>query len=170
MGLIGRYIDALPGDARDRVITAQDWCVAGVLGPNGSRCLIGHAEDWRELAVGPGAWRSRMAAVTAAGPRPADADLACSEVHFAFRRARPAAMELYRGRVRRWGLASEGRIGARFDRLCARRGIPGAVRLVKARAAGPPPVDRGTPYGFPPPSRSAMRTRSRSSSRSSGTP
>jgi hypothetical protein len=128
--MIGQYIDMLPDTARDRVIRAQDWCVAGVLGPGRDRCLVGHAEDWRPFAIAAEGWH-------------ADADepaLPCIPAEFrpeifAFRRALPADPAAYRARIERWGLASESRIGARFDRLCVRRGVAGAVRLVKLRAA-----------------------------------
>jgi hypothetical protein len=141
MGLMGRYIDALPAEARDRLIQAQDWCVATVRGPDGARCLVGHAEDWEELAVDETAWRSWMDASTGPtlsapdAPAPAaDLDLLCRPELFAFRRARPADLQVYRDRLVRWGSASESRIGARFDRLCARHGVAGAVRIVKRRA------------------------------------
>jgi hypothetical protein len=138
MGLMGRYIDALPAEARDRLIQAQDWCVASVRMPDGARCLVGHAEDWQALAVDETAWRSWLggpALVARDAPGPAsDLDLLCRPELFAFRRARPADLAAYRARVVRWGAASESRIGARFDRLCARRGVDGAVRMVKRRA------------------------------------
>jgi hypothetical protein len=149
MGLMGRYIDALPADARDRLIQAQDWCVATVRGPDGARCLVGHAEDWEELAVDETAWRGWMdgPALSAPGaPAPAsDLDLLCRPELFAFRRARPADLGVYRDRLLRWGSASESRIGARFDRLCARHGLAGAVRLVKRRAGRGNAVDVGRP-------------------------
>lgn len=132
MGLMGRYIDALPAEARDRIIQAQDWCVAAVGGGGGGRCLVGHAEDWRALDADEGAWRGWMdGARTAALTR---IDALCHPLLFAFRRARPGDLPLYRERLRHWGTDSEARIGARFDRLCARRGVAGAVRLAKARA------------------------------------
>jgi hypothetical protein len=130
MGMMGHYIDMLPDGAKDRVIRAQDWCIAAVLGPGRERCLVGHAEDWRPLAAEPEEWRAWLGA---AGLASVGAEF-CPEL-FAFRRARPADPAAYRARVERWGLASESRIGARFDRLCARRGVAGAVRLVKRRAA-----------------------------------
>ena len=168
MGMMGRYIDTLPTAARDRLIEAQEWCVAGVLGQAGGRCLVGHAEDWRQLAVDPTAWRTWMDDEAGAAARDETAT-ACRPELFAFRRARPADIEVYRARVARWGLASEGRIGARFDRLCARRGISVAIRLVKRRAGREfaPPVAAAQ---APPSSSPSMRTRRRSSSRSSGTP
>jgi hypothetical protein len=141
MGWLGRYIDQLPDGARDRVIQAQDWCLASVVQADGARCLVGHAEDWRELAVQPGDWRRWMDDETGGvGSVPRDAgtgelDAACSPHFFAFRRAHPADLAVYRDRIARWGLASEARIGARFDRLSARRGPAVAVRMVKARAA-----------------------------------
>jgi hypothetical protein len=52
MGKIGRYIDALPDEARDRVIEAHDWCVQWGLDGGGGRCLVGHTEDWREVGDG----------------------------------------------------------------------------------------------------------------------
>lgn len=134
MGRMGRYIDALPADARDRVIQAQDWCVASVRRADGARCLVGHAEDWEDLDVDPAAWRSWMDSGTGPSSAPREVDVLCRPELFAFRRARPAALAVYRERLLRWGAASESRIGARYDRLCARRGMAGAVRLVKRRA------------------------------------
>jgi hypothetical protein len=46
MGLLGRYIDSLPDAARDRIIEAQDWGMGSLVDSTGSRCLLGHAEDW----------------------------------------------------------------------------------------------------------------------------
>jgi hypothetical protein len=142
MGLLGRYIDGLPERARDRLVQAQDWCVAEVLGPGGARCLVGHAEDWHPLAVDRSGWRRWMDGETGGAgegrdaPRPLDdVEAACRPEIFAFRRAQPGDLEVYRGRVGRWGLSSESRIGSRFDRLCVRRGKREAVRLVKARAS-----------------------------------
>lgn len=142
MGLMGRYIDALSAEARDRLIQAQDWCVATVRGADGARCLVGHAEDWEELAVDDTAWRAWMDDETGFpmlsapdAPAPAsDLDLLCRPELFAFRRARPADLAAYRARLLAWGAASESRIGARFDRLCARHGVAGAVQRVKRRA------------------------------------
>lgn len=48
MGAIGKYLDALPDEARDRVLTAQDWCVKDFYDEAGARCLVGHAEDWAD--------------------------------------------------------------------------------------------------------------------------
>lgn len=136
MGLIGRYIDGLPPHARDRLIQAQDWCVASVRGPDGSRCLVGHAEDWEELAADAGWWGRWVDGSRNEGcPRAqGEVETLCRPELFAFRRARPADLRIYRDRVRRWGAESECRIGARFDRLCARRGLSGAIRAVKRRA------------------------------------
>lgn len=141
MGIMGRYIDQLSDAAKDRLIRAQDWCVAELVGPDGGRCLVGHAEDWHALAVDAAAWRGWMDGETG-GPgadrglvAETELEMACSPSLFAFRRARPADLDAYRARIRRWGLASEARIGSRFDRLRTRRGTGGATRLVKARAA-----------------------------------
>ncbi|HEX2081009.1 MAG TPA: hypothetical protein VHG08_25115 [Longimicrobium sp.] len=136
MGLMGRYIDGLPAHARDRVIQAQDWCVAAVSGPHGARCLVGHAEDWQALQDDAGLWRRWM---DGQAPAPealwaTDVEALCRPELFAFRRAQPADLAVYRERLRRWGAESECLIGVRFDRLCARRGVPAATRLVKRRA------------------------------------
>jgi hypothetical protein len=145
MGMMGRYIDTLPEGAKDRGIRAQEWCVAAVLGPGRQRCLVGHAEDWRAFEIPAEGWRGWMDPA-AAGADEAGLLSIPTEYRpelFAFRRALPAAAAAYRARIERWGLASESRIGARFDRLCARRGVAGAVRLVKLRAArglGPLPA------------------------------
>jgi hypothetical protein len=139
MGLLGHYIDGLPPHARDRVIQAQDWCVAAVAGPDGARCLVGHAEDWRPLAADDG-WWTRWTATDAArraaseSSAETEVEMLCRPELFAFRRARPADLAVYRQRLRAWGTDSEARIGARFDRLCARRGFVCAVRAVKRRA------------------------------------
>jgi len=153
MGLMGRYIDGLPEEARDRLIRAQDWCVAGVRGDGGSRCLVGHAEDWLELAVEDAAWRGWMGDEAGAptlpapdAPAPAsELDLLCRPELFAFRRARPADLEVYRERLLRWGSVSESRIGSRFDRLCARRGLDVGVRMVKRRAGRAFAIDLAAP-------------------------
>ena len=130
MGMMSQYIDMLPDSAKDRVIRAQEWCVAAVLGPGRARCLVGHAEDWRPLEIAAEEWRGWLDAAV-----PASVGVAFCPELFAFRRALPADPAAYRARVERWGLASESQIGSRFDRLCARRGVAGAVRLVKRRAA-----------------------------------
>jgi hypothetical protein len=46
MGLLGRYIDALPEHARDRIIEAQQWGMGTLVDAEGNRCLLGHVEDW----------------------------------------------------------------------------------------------------------------------------
>jgi hypothetical protein len=139
MGLLGRYIDALPDDARDRLIEAQEWCIAEVVGPGRSRCLIGHAEDWRSISAERLPWRSWMDAECGANAshprREPEGERICDPLVFAFRRAEPGDRGLYRTRIDRWGIGSESRIGARFDSLCARRGMAAGVRLVKQRAA-----------------------------------
>jgi hypothetical protein len=165
VGIMGWYLDALPDRARDRLIEAQDWCVADVLGRDGARCLVGHAEDWRPFQHRRGWWRSWMDAETGEGGEVGCAgtlDALCSPSFFAFRRAQPADLAVYRERVRRWGLASESRIGARFDRLCGRRGLAEALRIVKARAArgsfpGAPAGERPLPFGTGRASRAAAR-------------
>lgn len=46
MGLLGRYLDSLPDEARDRIIEAQDWGIGALVDAEGNRCVLGHAEDW----------------------------------------------------------------------------------------------------------------------------
>jgi hypothetical protein len=137
MGLLGRYIDGLSDRARDRLLEAQDWCVAELVGPDGARCLVGHAEDWRSLPAGAPWWRGRPPVRGGSPPEDWDQDVvtACSACLFAFRGARPGDLRAYRARVARWGLSGEALLGERFDRLLARRGRAAGVRLVKARAA-----------------------------------
>ncbi|HLM67556.1 MAG TPA: hypothetical protein VK358_08525 [Longimicrobium sp.] len=176
MGLMGRYIDALPAEARDRLIQAQDWCVASVRMPDGARCLVGHAEDWGALAVEDTAWRSWLDAGTAspalsppgASAPASELDLLCRPELFAFRRARPADLAAYRARLMRWGAASESRIGARFDRLCARHGLDGAVRTVKRRAGRAFAIDVEARVEAGPASVRAVQVRERASTRRAG--
>jgi hypothetical protein len=47
MGLLGRYIDALPDHGRDRIIEAQLWGMGTLVDEQSNRCLLGHAEDWQ---------------------------------------------------------------------------------------------------------------------------
>lgn len=149
MGMMGRYIDALPEHAKDRIIEAQNWCVCDVVSDTHARCLIGHAEDWQRLEPPATWWRRALfqahhSEEGAAGAEP-ELGFACSAEFFAFRRARPADLAIYRTRVERWGLASESRIGSRFDRLCGRRGIAAATRLIKQRAARSVPLTLPAP-------------------------
>ena len=46
MGILGRYLDLLPADARERVLTARRWTVQWRVDEHGARNLLGHAEDW----------------------------------------------------------------------------------------------------------------------------
>lgn len=46
MGLLGRYLDSLPDEARDRIIEAQNWGIGTLVDAEGNRCVLGHAEDW----------------------------------------------------------------------------------------------------------------------------
>lgn len=49
MGIVGRYIDMLSDNQRDRVIEAKDWTPAFVDDDDPTcRCLVGHAEDYDE--------------------------------------------------------------------------------------------------------------------------
>lgn len=46
--MIGRYIDLLPESGRDRIVTAQGWCVDILADGDGSGCLRGHGEGFVE--------------------------------------------------------------------------------------------------------------------------
>lgn len=138
MGMLGEYIDSLPDAARDRLIEAQEWCLGDVAGAAGGRCLIGHAEDWTPLAAPAAGWAPPRWGAAPAARTTLDLDdvtISCSREFFTFRRMQPLDLAVYRTRLERWGLASESLVGSRFDRLCVRRGVAGAVRLVKRRAA-----------------------------------
>jgi len=51
MGAMGRYIDSLPVEAKDRVIQGQQW-IGGVFADfKGGGCLIGHAEDFASCLI-----------------------------------------------------------------------------------------------------------------------
>jgi len=44
---VGRYLDAGEDRHRDRVIEGRDWGLDFVEEDGCSKCLVGHAEDWR---------------------------------------------------------------------------------------------------------------------------
>jgi hypothetical protein len=46
MGIVGRYIDRLTDEQRDRIIVAQDWCSKHFMDGD-NRCLVGHAINVR---------------------------------------------------------------------------------------------------------------------------
>ena len=46
MGVLAKYLDLLPHDARERVLHAQKWCARAYADEDGARSLLGHAEDW----------------------------------------------------------------------------------------------------------------------------
>ena len=46
MGILARYLDLLPADARRRVLQAQQWTTEYLIDEKGARNLMGHAEDW----------------------------------------------------------------------------------------------------------------------------
>ena len=46
MGILTRYLDLLPPDARTRVLTAGRWTTRWHVADDGARNLMGHAEDW----------------------------------------------------------------------------------------------------------------------------
>jgi hypothetical protein len=50
MGIIARYLDLLPQDAKDRVLCATQWTTHWTVADDGSRNLLGHAEDWSRAA------------------------------------------------------------------------------------------------------------------------
>lgn len=65
MGLLGRYLDHLPHEAKDRIIRAQEWEPAA-----SPRDLLGHAEIGRpDGRVSPvERWRLRATFLLAFGP------------------------------------------------------------------------------------------------------
>jgi hypothetical protein len=46
VAMLGRYIDALPDEALERIRTASSWRTHGYVDASGARCLLGHAENW----------------------------------------------------------------------------------------------------------------------------
>jgi hypothetical protein len=46
MAMLGRYIDALPIEALERIRASNSWRTHGYVGADGARCLLGHAENW----------------------------------------------------------------------------------------------------------------------------
>ena len=49
---LNAYIDSLPDDAIDRILTAQHWCYSVPVDVDGARCLIGHAGDAYRVGKG----------------------------------------------------------------------------------------------------------------------
>ena len=68
MGVLTRYLDLLPADARARVLSATHWTTHWPVNEAGARNLLGHAEDWSFDATGtphcgaPAVFRLRSAA------------------------------------------------------------------------------------------------------------
>lgn len=68
MGVLTRYLDLLPADARARVLGARHWTTHWHVNEAGARNLLGHAEDWSFDATGtphcgaPAVFRLRVAA------------------------------------------------------------------------------------------------------------
>ena len=46
MGVLAKYLDLLPHNARERVLHAEKWCARDFADEDGARNLLGHAEDW----------------------------------------------------------------------------------------------------------------------------
>ena len=44
MGLLGRYIDSLTAEEKDKIIVGQKWCQNTLTTTNGSHCLMGHVD------------------------------------------------------------------------------------------------------------------------------
>lgn len=65
--MIGRFIDALPRMAMERVANARGWVAADYWRQDSPscRCLVGHVEDWRP--VGSPAWNMAQHAAERAG-------------------------------------------------------------------------------------------------------
>ena len=103
MGILGRYLDLLPADARERVLTASRWTAFWRVDQHGARSLLGHAEDW--------SW-----------PDPHGFPQCDAPEVFRFRAL--AGDEVW---------TDEPLIGRRFGRLVERCGLERAVALIKAR-------------------------------------
>lgn len=129
MGLIGKYLDALPDHARDRVIEAQDWCFGWAVMESG-RCLVGHAEDWEGAEMDDDGmaqlqkWRDHET-----------------------REIRQRVEARFNGVRHLRHYAHYQHVAQRFDKMAARLGVEEAVRLVKARAGGRSGKTHGTRKG-----------------------
>ena len=108
MGVVGRYLDLLPANARDRLCTATRWTTYAYVDRSGARNLLGHAEDWR--------WPDLQTVPVCGAP-----DV------FSLREAAGDALWTF-----------EPLIGARFARLVKRRGLEAAICTVRARLSGRP--------------------------------
>ena len=68
MGVLTRYLELLPADARARVLNGRHWTTHWPVNEAGARNLLGHAEDWTFDATGvlhcnaPAVFRLRRAA------------------------------------------------------------------------------------------------------------
>ncbi len=103
MGVLTRYLDLLPAEARERVLRAERWTTRTYVDQKGARDLLGHAEDW--------SW-----------PEPGGVPSCGAPTIFHLRAS--AGDELW---------TDEPLIGTRFDRLVQRRGLEPAVALIKSR-------------------------------------
>ncbi len=118
MGVVGKYLDLLPPPARDRILTGQRWFTRAYADIDGTRSLLGYAEDW---------WWSDPQSIPVC--RALDV--------FALRAA--AGDELW---------SDCPLIHRRFARLAERRGLETAVALVRARLNGTAaPVTRVRRHG-----------------------
>jgi hypothetical protein len=45
--MIGKWIDGLTDEQRDRIIEGHEWTAGSMSGYGASRCLVGHAFDYR---------------------------------------------------------------------------------------------------------------------------
>jgi hypothetical protein len=103
MGILGRYLDLLPADARERVLTARRWTAVWRVDELGARNVLGHAEDWR--------WPDPHGFPECGAPE-------------VFRLRAVAGDELW---------TDESLIGRRFRRLAERCGLERGVALIQAR-------------------------------------
>lgn len=103
MGVLARYLDLLPAAARERVLGATHWTTQWHVDHRGARNLMGHAEDWF--------W-------------PDHASIPDCRARDVFQLRRAAGDELW---------TDEPRIGRRFDFLVQRRGMEGALALIRER-------------------------------------
>lgn len=107
--MLGRYIDMLPPEAKDRIIENQSWCRASFVSDDGARCLVAAAEWWELLPDGQLVVR----------------DGEVQEIRGRFEASyRPG------GESRLWRT-----IDRQFDLLTRRFGMERIVRAIKQRAA-----------------------------------
>lgn len=103
MGVLARYLDLLPNDARERILSASHWTTRGSIDEHARRDLLGHAEDWY--------WPDHQRIPACRAPA-------------VFHLRAAAGDELW---------TDEPQIRRRFQRLVQRSGLDRALALIRAR-------------------------------------